>query len=318
MAQFAVPLPRYDGRGSFRRFRSDFECFCVVQSLDEEVSLNCLSLCLDGVAREALDAFPRPLGNSVSTVLDHLATVFPDITAVDSHCALQTLKFSPETQPLDTFIVKLRSLVTAVFGTEASTSSSQLFHYFLAALPQRLAHAVVSTGCVTFEEAVKCVRNAMAADRLSQGSGNRRETEHVRVVDGSATASAAPPLHPSDHDGGTGESSVRAVSGPTTEPQILQQILRRIEQLELQLAAANRAGNDVKRSRYDSATTVSNCLCCGQHGHSKQECRFRGARCFRCGRVGHMQRTCFSGNAEGEGALDGRRAPQMQDRHVHE
>ncbi|KAF0304747.1 hypothetical protein FJT64_023508 [Amphibalanus amphitrite] len=65
-------------------------------------------------AREAFDTFERPAAGSIDTLLDRLGAVFPDASALDCHSALQALKFDPTAQSLDTFIVQLRGLVTAV------------------------------------------------------------------------------------------------------------------------------------------------------------------------------------------------------------
>lgn len=316
MASFGLPPPRYDGRGSFRRFREDFKSFCVVQSLTEEATVNCLPLCLDGAAREAFATFERPAGGSVEALLDRLGAVFPDATAMDSHSALQALRFDPASQSLDTFLVKLRGLVTAVFGV--NTPDSHLFHYFLAALPQRLAHAVVSLGCVTFDAAVKGVQNVLAADRLSRGPEG--QGQRVCTVGGDSSRYEPPPAQ-GEAATASEEPEVLKVAGAAAGPSVLEQILLRIEQLELQLAAANQMGQmrrEVARERSDRDMSMPRCLCCGDPGHAKPDCRFRLARCFSCGKVGHVQRTCFSGNAEGEGAQGGARAPRLPGRRGRE
>lgn len=321
MAQFPMPLPRYDGRGSFRRFCEDFKSYCVVQSFSDDAALNCLPLCLDGAARDAFATLERPDDGTVSAqlLLDRLGAVFPDASAMDSHGALQALRYDPESQSLDSFIIKLRGLVTAVFG--AKTPDSHLFHYFLAALPQRLAHAVVSMGCETFDAAVKQVQNVLAADRLSRGPG--QQGQRVNAVGGECTPSE-PRQDPGQAGAASGGPGVHKVAGgdnatePRTEPSTLELILRRIEQLELQVATATRVGQmrrEMTRGHVsDRHDLMPKCLCCGESGHTKPECRFRLARCFSCGKVGHVQRTCFSGNAEGEGAQGGARAPRSPGR----
>ena len=319
MAQFTVPLPRFDGRGSFRRFRDDFTSFCKIQNFTDDAAMNCLPLSLSAVAREAFDGIERPNPCTTALLLDRLAILFPESATVDAHSALQSLRFEPDLQSLDIFTVELRGLVTAVFG--AQTPDSHLFHYFLAAMPPRLAHAVVAGGCVTYQAAVERVRNILAADRLRRVPVS--PSERVCAVDGAspdagrvrAADSAPPDAGPPpalSQDGATGggeEPGVRAVGGGNPGPQMLDLILRRIEQLELQVTGAQRVGLPGRGARMDD--DVSKCLCCGQPGHSKPECRFRMTRCFRCGKVGHIQRTCFSGNAGGEGAQGGGRAPRM-------
>ena len=318
MAHFAPP--RYDGRGSFRRFREDFKSFCAVQSFTGEATLNCLPLCLDGAAREAFDTFERPADGSIDTLLDRLGAVFPDASALDCHSALQALKFDPTAQSLDTFIVQLRGLVTAVFG--AHSPDTHLFHYFLAALPQRLAHAVVSLGSVTFDAAVKSVQNVLAADRLSRGPVGQGQRVCAVGGDGARSEPALDQAEAGPAGSDSERPGVRKVGDEAAEPSVLEQILRRIGQLELQLAATNRMGqmrHDRARGRQECDVSMPICLCCGETGHGKPDCRFRLARCFACGKVGHVQRTCrLSGNAGGEGAQGGARAPRSLGRRDRE
>lgn len=335
MAQFTVPLPRFDGHGSYRRFRSDFKSFCTIQKFTDDEALNCLPLCLHGVAREAFDGLERPAAGSESgskpplePLLDRLGEVFPDATSMDSHSTLQSLRFNPDAQSLDIFTVQLRGLVTAVFG--APTPDSHLFHYFLAAMPQRLAHAVVAGGCLTYDSAVDRVRNVLAADRLPSGPvrpGGPGESVYAvtgaqpdavtgarpEAVTGARPESELPHVVPESGAEGPGVRSVgSAGSAVVSDPAMLELILRRIEQLELQVAQDNaqrvgtgREGREAPRSAHNA----QRCLCCGEPGHTKGECRLRMARCFRCGKTGHIQRMCFPGNADGEGAGRGGRAP---------
>ena len=173
---------------------------------------------------------------------------------------------------------------------------------------------------MTFDAAVKCVKNVLAADRLSRGPGGRR----VCAVGGEGAPSEPSPdpgeAAPIGVRPAPAEPEVLKVGGAAAEPSMLEQILRRIEQLELQLTAANRMGQTtVTRARGNGGElSTPKCLCCGEPGHTKPECRFRLARCFSCGKVGHVQRTCFSGNAGGEGAQGGARAPRFQGRRGHE
>ena len=163
---------------------------------------------------------------------------------------------------------------------------------FLATLPESYQIDVVSNGIDSFSAAVERVRNMMRGESLRS--------------------------HP-----------VRLVADE--QPSVLQQILTRLEQLELSMKAPNRAPVSESTVVEQPAASRSGpygrdrstrraCFVCGVPGHVANSCRLRDRACYNCGQQGHLARVCRAvrpGNGEGDtargpGAMNPSRGPQSQ------
>ena len=98
-------------------------------------------------------------------MLDALQTDFPPSGPVEAQVKLRGLKFVPG-QNLDAFIIHLRPLVGAAFPG----ANVLLLNYFLQSLPNDFQRQTVCDGLVTFDEALRKVRNMAYATSMYEGS----------------------------------------------------------------------------------------------------------------------------------------------------
>ena len=146
-------------------------------------------------------------------------------------------------------------------------SDQVLFHTFLPILPARYQEHIIAQGIGDFEEAVRRVRNLVQSERFQQ--------------------------------------PVRQVSEP--EPDRLEQILQRVEELERRLSAETSssrvgagagagtragAGADARGRRGGGSSVARSCYCCGSAEHFRAACPLRDCFCARCGRRGHTVDVC--------------------------
>ena len=279
---FSFQAPKFAGESGSAcdRFLADLDTFYTFHSVDDEFKLRFLPLCLTGFARDAFEALPREERDTFSRAASALRHLFIKPCALDAHSQLQQLKFDPSTS-LDAFVIRLRALVAEAFP--GSVCDQVLFHSFLTALPRDYQQQIISTGIATFPKAVEKVGNIIRSERVS-------------VQD---------------------RAPVRQVSQASGN-EMLEKVLQRLEQLELQVARAAqpaarergpaRAGTARARDgrsdagRPDGGRQESGrraCFACGSEQHLRAACPHRRARCYTCGRDGHISRVCDRGNDAG-------------------
>lgn len=169
-----------------------------------------------------------------------------------------------------------------------------LFHSFLTALPRDYQQQVIAAGIETFTEAVEKVGHILRSERV--------------------------------------QAPVRQVR-QTGERSVLEQVLQRLEQLELQVARAappaarepGRTRDGARRGRTERGPPGGRrsdgdrpgqgsraCFACGSEMHLRAACPHRRSRCYKCGRDGHISRVCDQEN--GAGDTVSRSAPQCPQR----
>ena len=163
----SIGLPSFSGVGSVSRFLSDFKTFAVLHDWEDKKQLALLPLCLSGIARDAYDGLSDKCKKDLKSVLDALEAAFPSGGPVEAQVKLRGLKFVPG-QNLDAFTIQLRSLVGAAFP--GTVVDQLLFNYFLQSLPDDFQRQIVCDGIVTYDEALKKVRNMTYATRMYEGS----------------------------------------------------------------------------------------------------------------------------------------------------
>lgn len=160
-----------------------------------------------------------------------------------------------------------------------SVCDQVLFHSFLTALPREYQQQVLAAGIQSFTEAVEKVGHIMRSERV--------------------------------------QAPVRQVS-QAGENAVLERVLQRLEQLELQVARAapavarepGRARDGPRRGRPERGRPDRDgdrpgrgsraCFACGSELHLRAACPHRRARCYTCGEDGHISRVCNRGNGAGD------------------
>lgn len=187
---------------------------------------------------------------------------------------------------LNTFVVEFKQLARAAFP--GITSEEVFFHSFLMTLPHGYQQQIVASGISTFDGAVEKVRNLIQSERIP--------------------------------------TAVRQVTSDQIDRSILEQILRRLEQLESRARVSDdrasvaggrgadrgrgRAGRSGRPEADPGEGGRRSCFACGSLTHLRRTCPHRRSRCFACGELGHISRVCTRGNGPGHAVVSANPCPR--------
>lgn len=270
MSSLAVGLPKFNGEGSLSRFVEDFSIYASLQGWDDARKRMIVPLCLTGIARDAYDAIPEGHRESFDDVVSGLRKCFGAPSSLERHLMLQKLVYDPN-EPLDSFVIRFRKQIGGAFPGQVSDAI--LLNHFLSAMPASYRSAIIESGISNFDDAVRKVRN-------------------IRSAATTVGADRGAPVRQLDR----------------ADADLLQQLQRRIGELESQLAATSlrasagtaasapspRSGpaRSGHRTPSDRRTDFRACWACGESGHMKRDCPNRNDVCAGCGKRGHRQSMC--------------------------
>ena len=275
-ADMGIAMPRFDGKGSLRRFLDNFERYGKLRGWTDEQMLNVLPLSLAGIGRDAFDSLPADQTVSFQSAAAGLKVVFVTKTVAEQHLTLRDLKFSPD-ESLDSFVIRFRKLMSLAFPT-LTDLGPLMFSHFLATLPAELHAAVIADGISSFDGAVSKVRNLIASQAyLIQA---RPSVVHRLDTDGE-----------------------------------LARLVSRVADLEVAVRSAAHPSRTSRIPERREGHSSRVCFCCGGRGHTRDRCRLRNRTCFRCHSVGHIAVMCprspQSPQSQGNATGSGRREPSV-------
>ena len=243
----AIPLPRFDGSGSFSRFVEDFDIYSRIQEWDGDKKKDVLPLCLSGIARDAYDAVGEEHRASFASIIVQMRERFRGKSTVDCHLTLNKLRYHTG-ESLDAFIIQLRKLIVSAFPNHPV--DGLMFNHFLLALPEQYRIAIVADGICSFDGALAKVRNLVSAAEMQSNAVRQLATD------------TAP------------EVKILQDRVAELEQQLETLNVRRVQQEQPSRACF--ACGDVTHLRPNCRFRDAACHQCGRRGHISRVCRGRG------------------------------------------